>query len=114
MGPEWADQKTRKAKEAQLIEAHRAISYNVTLDNNKKGENNPFYGKFHTPETKKRIGDAMRGVPNTKLGLEVSINGVIYPSLADAHRKLDLCRKTVRNRLNSSQWPHWFYVSDPS
>lgn len=64
------------------------------------GEENPFYGKTHDVETRKRCGKANIGkVPiNAK---PVSIDGINYTSAADAARHLDICSATITHRCKS-------------
>lgn len=64
------------------------------------GEKNPFFGKSHTEETKSKLREKMRGKlpPNT---LKVSIDGVVYKSLTDASRLLDIPVPTISWRIKS-------------
>lgn len=113
VGPAWQDRIVRRQKETLLIVENFKITYNITEDGNKKGEHNPFYGKLHTPEIKKRIGDALRGKPNLLLGKAISIEGTQYPSLAEASRQTGHARKTIRLRLEDPSWSDWFEIIDP-
>jgi hypothetical protein len=114
MGPTWDDRLVRRQKETLLIVETFTFAYNITEDGNKQGEQNPFYGKFHTPETKKRIGDALRGKPNLLLGKAIVIEGTRYPSLAEASRLTGHARKTIRHRLEDPRWSDWFEIIDPT
>ena len=110
IGQEWSDPVFRRAKELELIILNRNISYNILEGIQRPGDKNPFWGRIHTEETKKRIGDAMRGVPNNLLGKTISINNISYPSLAEASRQTSHSRKLIRKRLNDPSWPDWKYV----
>jgi hypothetical protein len=109
MGTEWKLRPTRIAKEIELIVLNRNITYNILEGISNPGDENPFWGRIHTPEIKKRIGDSMRGVPNDKLGKSISIEGVIYPSLAQASRDTGHSRKLIRKRCNDPAYVNWFY-----
>ncbi len=74
MGPIWEDVLKRRGKETELIILDRALCYNILETSSRPGELNPFYGRLQTPEAKKKIGDALRNIPNDLLGRKVSIN----------------------------------------
>lgn len=68
-----------------------------------KGESNPMYGKKHTEEAKQKIKDN-KGVPiNSK---KVKINGVIYNSIMEASRVLNISMYLIRVRCknNKHEW----------
>jgi hypothetical protein len=113
IGQEWSDPVVRRAKELELIILNINISYNILEGIQRPGDKNPFWGRIHTVETKKRIGDAMRGVPNNLLGKQISIDNIFYPSLAEASRQTGHSRKLIRTRLNDPSWPDWKYVTPP-
>ena len=102
MGPKWEKQEERLCKETQLILDDRPLAYNYLISQSRPLEKNPFFGKHHSDETKKAIGDAMRGIPKEALGTPISIKGVIYPSIAEAHRQTGMARKTIRDKLNNN------------
>lgn len=60
----------------------------------KVGEKNPFYGKHHSEETKKKISEARKGSvpPNAK---KVEYNGIIYESAGICARELNMSQMTV-------------------
>lgn len=66
------------------------------------GKDNPFYGKTHSEETRKLLSEQRKGKPyignqNKKFGIE----NVLYNSLSEASRKLDIGIATIRWRLKS-------------
>lgn len=69
------------------------------------GIDNPFYGKTHSIETRKKISDSRIGkLPsNTK---KVKANGVIYESGADCARSLGISCALVTYRVKSSKYDY--------
>lgn len=100
MGENWNQSFIRRGKELELIILDRGLCYNIidSVDS-KSGQKNPFWGRIHTPEVKKKISDALKGRPNHLLGRKVSIKGVVYPSLAEASRQTGIARKTIRKKV---------------
>lgn len=97
-----------------LSELNRGNKYSVgrvLSDNHRKrlsefassrtGESNSFFGKSHSAETRKRLSEARKGnvPPNT---LSVIIDGVVYPSLAEAGRRLGIPVPTIHYRIKSN------------
>lgn len=111
MGPQWEDASVRRGKELELIVLDRTLCYNIVESASRPGEQNPFFGRVHTEETKRRIGDAMRGVPKDSLGRQISINGQVYASIAEASRQTTHSRKLIRDRVNDSAYPDWKSLS---
>jgi group I intron endonuclease len=72
-----------------------------TFASTRTGRANPFYGKSHSEETRKKLSEARKGnvPPNT---LSVIIDGVIYPSLAEAGRQLGIPVPTIHYRIKSN------------
>lgn len=64
------------------------------------GENNPFYGKKHTEELKKKFSERMKGKIITETQ-EVSINGIIYSSISEASRQTGIHKDTINHRCKS-------------
>lgn len=64
------------------------------------GERNPFYGKTHTDETKRKLSKAKKGVLPVN-SMSVNINGVTYPSAANAARQLSIPLPTLLFRIRS-------------
>jgi hypothetical protein len=107
LGEEWEDPPTRRAKELEYTIQNRKIAYNVLDGISKPGDKNPFWGKVHTEETKKKIREALQGKPNDKLGRPIMIEGIQFPSIAEASRILGHSRKLIRNRLDDPNYADW-------
>jgi len=80
--------------------------------NKNTGEENPFFGKHHTEETIQKIIDKNRGrlPPNI---IKISIDGIVYISMTDASRQLNIPTPTVLWRLKSKnpKFDNYKYVN---
>lgn len=90
IGPAYVKQKTRLEIERNLILEVWPNCYNIHPDEGKAGINNPFYGKQHTEETKKSIGQknqlANRGKRGKPAQIEFNQEILKFPSLSEAGR----------------------------
>jgi len=100
MGEKWEKPEVRRGKELELIILDRSLCYNILEGVSRPGEKNPFWARVHSPESKKKISEALRGKANDKLGRKISVRGSIYPSLAEASRQTGIARKTIRKKLD--------------
>jgi group I intron endonuclease len=77
------------------------------------GEDNPFFGKHHSEETRQKIREKNKGVlpPNT---IKILIDGNIYISITEASRQLNIPVTTILWRLNSKnpKFDNYKYVED--
>lgn len=64
------------------------------------GEKNPFYGRHHTEETRRRLAEMNKGNIPTN-ARKVEIDGIQYVSLTEAARQLDVVPATILYRLSS-------------
>lgn len=75
------------------------------------GSKNPFFGKEHSPETKEKIRNANLGnkPPNMR---KVSVDGVIYESLNQVKRELNISPALLIHRIKSKKpkYQDYFYV----
>lgn len=66
-------------------------------------ENNPMKGKTHTDEVKLLLSE---NSPNNK---QCIIEGVVYRSVAEAARQLNISENTVRGRVKNKNFKNWNY-----
>lgn len=66
----------------------------------KKGINNPFFGKQHSEETKKKLSEKRKGKKPTNI-TKVEIDNIVYESLAEASRQTGIPSPTILWRINS-------------
>jgi len=110
MGSKWEQSIIRRGKELELIIQDRDLCYNI--GEIRAGEANPFWGRVHTPETKRKISDALTGKPNTLLGRQISIKQIVYPSIAEASRQTGIARKTIRKKVDDLKEPDYLAIGD--
>ena len=113
MGEKWTESYNRRGKETELIILDRNQCYNILEDASRPGELNLFWKKIYTPETKKKISQALKNRPNDLLGRKVSIKGVLYPSIAEASRQTNIARKTIRKKIEDKNEKEFFETKSP-
>lgn len=70
-------------------------------------------GKAHSEEVKRKISESNKGRINQgreKQKKRVSIDGVIYPSIAEASRAIGVVPKTLSYRLSSKNFDNCYFV----
>ncbi len=67
----------------------------------KSGVNNPFFGKQHSEETKKRLSEKRKGTYNGEQNLPIIIDNVEYRSAGEASKILNISMVTIRWRVKS-------------
>lgn len=108
IGEEWILLEKRLQTEASLISQNSERCYNFFESYDKRvGPLNPFFKKRHSEITKERMSLAKQNIPNEALGRKISINGQLFPSIAEASRVLGHSRKMIRTRINSTDFPDW-------
>lgn len=68
---------------------------------NKSGENNPFFGKRHSEDTKNRLSKIRKGSYNGDQNIPILIDGIEYRSAGEASKKLGIPMVTIRWRVRS-------------
>ena len=76
----------------------------------KSGMNNPFFGKQHSEDTKKKISESRKGKKPTNMK-QVIIDNIIYESLAEASRQTGVPLTTILWRINSKNKKYENYQS---
>lgn len=67
-----------------------------------KGSNNPFYGKTHTEESKRKIAEKRKNSGPTRT-TKVTINGILYNSMIEASLSLNVTRQTIWKRIKNQE-----------
>lgn len=96
------------------VDCNVEISYRHErcIDCSKKGKNNPFYGKKHSEESKRKSSLKMKGRMPSNTN-PIVLNGVSYTSQADAARKLNVSIGTISNWVRGKiKQPRTFLLSD--
>ena len=83
----------------ECVDCKKVISYGYTrcLVCSKIGENNSFYGKKHTEETKEKIRLANLGKQNTTQAKSVIINGIFFRTQTLAAEHFNVSVGTITN-----------------
>jgi group I intron endonuclease len=79
----------------------------------KTGVNNPFFGKKHSEETKKKLSEKRKGKKPTNMK-QIIIDNTIYESLAEASRQTGIPSPTILWRIKSKSKKYENYQSHPS
>ncbi len=92
----------RVALETEFIGRFYGLCYNKFDKTTRQKENNPFWGRKHSDETRKQIGKSnSENRENSVLeGFPILLNGEIYPSISEASRQTKHSRDTIRRWLN--------------
>lgn len=79
----------------------------------KNGENNPFFGKSHSKETKKILSEKRKGIPNLNCSKKCCIDNVEYRSASFAAEILNIKYGTLVRRLvsKSKKFENWYYIT---
>jgi group I intron endonuclease len=98
----------RQALELNYISHHFDLCYNKFAQSSRKKQNNPFWGRKHTEETRKQISRSLaENYQNCKLeGISIVLKGKLYPSISEASRQTNHSRDTIRRWLENPNSPH--------
>lgn len=80
----------------------------------KKGKNNPFFGKQHTEKTKKKLRDKRIGTYNGEQNIPIIIDNIEYRSAGEASKILKIPMVTIRWRVLSKNKKFENYEYKPS
>lgn len=93
------------AKGVKRTPEHRALL--SKLAKQRTGVKNPFYGKKHTEETRRKLSEKQKGKKPAN-SRKIKIDNVIYESQADAARALNVSKATISYRLkNPDKYPNY-------
>lgn len=92
--------------EDKAKELKRGLSERAKL---KTGENNPFFGKHHTEETKEKLKKANFGKKPVNMR-KVKIEGNIYESITEASIQLNVCKATIIYRIKSKYFDYEYIM----
>nr|YP_010732034.1 putative site-specific DNA endonuclease [Massjukichlorella minus]WDY12948.1 putative site-specific DNA endonuclease [Massjukichlorella minus] len=113
IGEDWKLREKRLQTETFLISQNLEKCYNILQSfEHRIGVLNPFFQKKHSEKTKQLLSLARKGIPNDQLGRKISIDGQIFPSIAEASKNLGHSRRLIRERVNSVDFPDWKDLSD--
>lgn len=122
-GNRWNEEQRRKASERmkkrtdkffqinkgkkmeEIFGIEKAIELKEKMSQRAKeniGPKNPFYGKKHTEETKRKLSEQRKGVVSDGSCKKVLYNGVIYSSASECARQLGLKNVTVSYRARNN------------
>jgi hypothetical protein len=114
VGEDWRDKSTRLTMPGgKLIAQNSERCYNIFESYELRvADLNPFYQKRQSEKTKQHfnilyLSSIKKGIPNDALGAKVSIDGKVFPSIAQASRELGHSRKLIRTRINSADFPQY-------
>jgi group I intron endonuclease len=95
----------------------RILKENISnrMTNNLIGEKNGFFGKIHSEENLKFFSESQKNKPTRGMVGRLKpfhIDNVIYYTLSEASKKLNINYLTIRNRLISKKFTNYIYIED--
>lgn len=76
---------------------------------NRSGENNSFFNKKHSEETKKILSELRKGKYNGNQEKKVIANGEEFKSLSECAKFFKVVPATILNRIKSKNFPEYRY-----
>jgi hypothetical protein len=97
-----SDKQTREALEIENIGRFQPLCYNKFAKPDRKGANNPFWGRSHRSDTIEQLSRIQRENQKNRIpqGFAINLNGIIYSSISEASRKTNHSRDTIRRWLD--------------
>ena len=91
----------RVGMEMEFIGRFFNLCYNKDLHKHHKKENNPFWGKTHSEETRELIRQIAfeRQKQSPQLGIAIMLDNVTYSSISQASKETNHSRDTIRRWL---------------
>ena len=92
------------------------ISYSSKVCNqcyDKSGENNPFFNKKHSKETKEKLSNLNKGNKPSN-SLKIIIDNVLYNSATEASKILNCATATILNRCRSDKFDNYNFYKCPT
>lgn len=87
-----------------------SIETRIKMSESRKGEKHWLYGKHHTEETRKKLSEAKKGIPNIKLSkpvlqIDKNTNEIIaeFLSISEAQRQLGYNQSGISNCCNGNR-----------
>lgn len=74
------------------------------------GENNSFFGKHHSEETKAKISACNKGKKNLTSRKPLMAENKMFESCAAAARHFEITAGAVTYRINSTNFPEWYLL----
>jgi len=98
-----------KLKGIPKTEEHKRNISKTRIENGvAKGEKNPFYGKHHSAETKRKLSEIHKGkIPSN--ARKVKVDEQIFESVTECSKHFSVCKGTVLSRIKSKHW-NWEYL----
>ena len=92
------------------VSRHNKFGCSKCYRENREGKNNPFYGKYHSKETKGKISKAMIGkLPSNSV--KVKIGDTIYDSNTQAAKAVGCAVASIANRCRNDKFPEYSFVT---
>lgn len=122
-GKKWDENKkklaSKRVKEYWSIQSNKEKIKKPKSDSSKmgkydkNGQNNPFFGKTHSAETKQKLSKLKKGIKPINT-LYIEIDGVIYYGLKDASVATGIKPTTIWHRIKSKNIKYIGYQSHAS
>lgn len=80
----------------------------------REGKNNPFFGKTHTEEFRRKSSERQKGRRCPNISKHIVADGVWFKSCNDAADYFGISCGSVTNRLNSKYFPYWTITDNPA